>query len=408
MTKTPTDFAGIALLTAACAMSLPSNALAEPAAASNHSVGYVEAADGQVRAQGRFAVTGGSWADQIDRAASGDLADLVASIEPGEIQQAQFGYSASQFAANPEPSGTVPSGQVAQAEAGGDGDVFTDINEAARQSANPLGGDFMVLLNQWNVDVLDGDITDGSRMAFTHVFQPVIPIGLGGEWIWVTRPTFPIVYSAEVPNGLNTDIGFSGGVTPEGDPPAGAVNFDSESGLADIIVFSLVGTSSPRDYLGGGDLVLAGGATSIWPTATNSAFESEKFSAGPAGVAAFIGRDYTFGALAQHWWSYAGDSSAPDVNSSNIQYFYFVSFDGGWQIGGAPQIEIDWEQDSDDRWSVPIGLGVQKTHFFGKMPVRLGVEGQYYAVNQDTYGNEWRVQFTIAPIIPNIIGNLFK
>ncbi len=58
---------------------------------------------------------------------------------------------------------------------------------------------------------------------------------------------------------------------------------------------------------------------------------------------------------------------------------------------------------------MPIGLGVQKTQImFGKMPVKFGVEAQYYVVDRDTFGNEWRIQFTVAPIIPNFIGNLFK
>jgi hypothetical protein len=147
----------------------------------------------------------------------------------------------------------------------------------------------------------------------------------------------------------------------------------------------------------------------MFPTGS-SEFTTDQYSAGPAAVASFIGRKYIFGALGQHWWSYADtDSDADDVNQSNIQVFYFLNFPGGWQVGGAPQIEIDWEADSGDKWAVPIGLGVQKTQIlFGKMPVKFGVEAQYYAVNRDTYGNEWRIQFTIAPIIPNFIGNLFK
>ena len=297
------------------------------------------------------------------------------------------------LAARPSEAATsrVKAGeQVAQGEQpGGDGGVFADADEAARKSSNPLGGDFMVLLNQWNVDFLQGDITNKTRHSVTHVFQPVVPIGLGGDWIWVTRPTLPIVYDADLPAGPN--------------------QFDSESGFGDIITFSLVGISSQRQYLGGGDLVLAGGFTSMFPTGSSD-FTSDQYSAGPAGVASFIGRKYIFGALGQHWWSYADtDDDAGDVNQSNIQVFYFLNFPGGWQVGGAPQIEIDWEADSENRWAVPIGLGVQKTQIlFGKMPVKFGVEAQYYVVNRDTFGNEWRIQFTVAPIIPNLIGNLFK
>ena len=77
--------------------------------------------------------------------------------------------------------------------------------------------------------------------------------------------------------------------------------------------------------------------------------------------------------------------------------------------GGAPQIEVSWNAASGDKWAVPIGLGVQKTHFFPgiPMPIKLGVEVQYYVVDRDTYGNNWRIQFTFAPIIPNFIGGLF-
>ncbi len=42
------------------------------------------------------------------------------------------------------------------------------------------------------------------------------------------------------------------------------------------------------------------------------------------------------------------------------------------------------------------------------MPVKFGVEAQYYAVDRDTFWNEWRIQVAVAPIIPNSIGDLFK
>lgn len=287
--------------------------------------------------------------------------------------------------------------QAAQENPGaGGGEVFTNVDEAARQSSNPLGGDFMVILNQWNIDFQQGDITDETRYAYTHIFQPVVPIGLGGDWISVTRPTIPIIYSAELPSG------------PDLSNP-GLAEFDSESGFGDLILFSLLGTSTATDSMGGGDRVLAGGFTSMFPTGSKE-FTTDQYSLGPAAVAAFIGKDYIFGALGQHWWDVAEDEdNAPEINRTNVQVFYFLNFPGGWQVGGAPQIEVDWEADSGDKWAVPIGLGVQKTQImFGKMPVKFGVEAQYYAVDRDTLGNEWRIQFTIAPIIPNIIGNLFK
>ena len=84
------------------------------------------------------------------------------------------------------------------------GDVFSDPDEAARQSSNPLGGAFMILLNEFQLDLSDGDISSETRTTITHVFQPVIPIAIpaiGDDWISVTRPTLPIIYDAELPSG---------------------------------------------------------------------------------------------------------------------------------------------------------------------------------------------------------------
>ena len=188
-------------------------------------------------------------------------------------------------------------------------------------------------------------------------------------------------------------------------------NFDNTGlGLADFIVFSMVGQSIPTEKWGSGDMVWALGSTLQFPTATLDALKSKRYSAGPAGVVSFIGKDWLAGVLGQHWWDFASSGDGGhDVDLTNLQVFYFLNFPGGWQIGGAPLIEADWTASSGERWSVPIGFGVQKTQIlFGKMPVKFGVEAQYYVVSPDGYGKDWRIQFTIAPIIPNLIGNLLK
>ncbi len=272
------------------------------------------------------------------------------------------------------------------------GDVFTDPDEAARQSSNPLGGAFMIILNEFHLDLSDGDISSETRETVTHVFQPVIPIAipaLGDDWISVTRPTLPIIYDAEIPSGPGT--------------------FEHETGIGDLVLFSLLGRSIKTEAAGGGDMVVAGGFTAMFPTASDK-FASDKYSAGPAAVGAFIGKKFILGALGQHWWSFAdnGDSDGDDVDLTNVQYFYFLNFAGGWQVGAAPTIEVDWKADSDDRWSVPVGLGVQKVVFFGKIPVKLGLEANYYVMSPDTFGKEWKVKLTVAPIIPNIISNLIN
>ena len=82
--------------------------------------------------------------------------------------------------------------------------VFASADEAARQSSNPLGGAFFVLLNQIDNYFLDGDATDELRTVNTWAFQPVMPISLekllGPTWIWVNRPTLPFILHADVPD----------------------------------------------------------------------------------------------------------------------------------------------------------------------------------------------------------------
>jgi len=45
-----------------------------------------------------------------------------------------------------------------------------------------------------------------------------------------------------------------------------------------------------------------------------------KYQAGPAAMLFNMGKRWTVGLLAQHWWSYAGDSNRPKTNETNIQY----------------------------------------------------------------------------------------
>ena len=90
--------------------------------------------------------------------------------------------------------------------------------------------------------------------------------------------------------------------------------------------------------------------------------------------------------------------------------FYFINFPGGWQLGGTPIITADWEAREDNRWTVPIGLGVYKTQVFDfgsvKMPIKFGVEAQYSVVRPDAYGSQWNIRFTFAPVIPNLFNFL--
>ena len=66
-----------------------------------------------------------------------------------------------------------------------------------------------------------------------------------------------------------------------------------------------------------------------------------------------------------------------------------------------PNIQIDWEKDGSDRFTVPVGLGRIGLFKWGNTPVRWGIEAQYYVNQPDPVGPEWNLKFFIAPIKPN-------
>ncbi len=59
------------------------------------------------------------------------------------------------------PEGAAPTWRMISqtADSGEQGEaLFADADEAARKTSNPLGGDFMVLINEWHYTSLEGRI----------------------------------------------------------------------------------------------------------------------------------------------------------------------------------------------------------------------------------------------------------
>ena len=292
----------------------------------------------------------------------------------------------------------------------------------ARQSSNPLGGNFIILLNQIDRYFVQGDIVDGTINLTSWAIQPVISVPLrkqlGENWIWVTRPTFPIILNKDIPDtgairdAIGERIGGSqlpggGGPTVDGAGgiPGGGLITKNQFGYGDTIVFSLLGQSIPTEAMGGGDIVWGLGPTFSFDTATQKFLGTGKHSIGPAGVFAFIGRKFILGALSQNWFSVGGQSDRDNVTFSWLNLFYFLNFPDGWQVGGTPVVTANWEADDKDRWTVPIALGVYKTlKLADQLPIKLGIEGQWMAVRPDTIGQQWNLRFVFAPILPSPFG----
>lgn len=145
------------------------------------------------------------------------------------------------------------------------------------------------------------------------------------------------------------------------------------------------------------------GPTFIFPTASDDKLGLEKYSAGPAGFIGYLGKEWSVGVMAQQWFSFAGEDNRSDVSKLNLQYFIYRQLPDLWQVTMSPNITANWEAPSENRWMVPIGLGVSKTIFMGKVPVRWAIEILKSIVQPDAFGMDWNIRLSITPVIPNLI-----
>ena len=219
------------------------------------------------------------------------------------------------------------------------------------------------------------------------IFQPIMPIKLTDSLKMITRPTIPVIFSAQVP-----EPNFFGGV-----------DFERKTGIGDI---SLPLVVSPNDglHFGGGEMVGGLGPTWTFPTSTDDALGSEKWEVGPAAIAVWKNEKITLGVFPQYWWSFASRDSDRDATShGSFLYFMFYNLPNAWQIGFNPTITYNDKASSGNKWNVPIGLVVAKTIRIGKMPVKFQFGAEYSVVSQDDFGTEWRIKLNIIPVIPDLI-----
>ena len=143
-----------------------------------------------------------------------------------------------------------------------------------------------------NYDRDIGPLDDGWKLQ-TNI-QPVIPIEWGDNWNLITRTIMPVISQNDIAPGTG-----------------------SQFGLGDI---NLSLFFSPREPTSGG-LIWGVGPVLLLPTATDSLLGAKKWGAGPAAVALTMNGPWTAGILANHVWSYAGDSDRQDISNTFAQPF---------------------------------------------------------------------------------------
>ncbi|HTY89405.1 MAG TPA: hypothetical protein VMB80_18290 [Candidatus Acidoferrum sp.] len=200
--------------------------------------------------------------------------------------------------------------------------------------------------------------------------QPVIPISLSEDWNLITRTILPII-----------------------NQPSPAPGTPNASGLGDINP-SLFLSPAKADT----KFIWGVGPTFTLPTATEAMLGNSKWCAGPAAVALTMQGHWVVGALVNQQWSFAGWGDHY-VSAFLAQPFINYNLPHGWYFSSSPIMTADWTSASKDQWTVPVGGGIGKIQWFGKLPINFQVQAFYNAVTPE-YGADWQLRFQVQFLFP--------
>jgi len=130
-------------------------------------------------------------------------------------------------------------------------------------------------------------------------------------------------------------------------------------------------------------------------------FGSGKWAAGPSLVALAMPGKWVIGGVINNVWSFAGDADRADVNFMTFQPFFNYNFPK-FYLTYAPIITNDWEAESGNQLTLPVGLGAGKLVKFGKLPVNLNANYFYNVITPDN-GPDWQIRILAAVLLPTSI-----
>ena len=238
----------------------------------------------------------------------------------------------------------------------------------------------------WDGDLLDGTGEDAKVMN-TTVIQPVIATQLTDNWKAIFRPVIPI-------NSFDTISGFDI-IEDEAEGSLTSTDWDRETGLGDILLWTAFTNNYKPPFVWGF------GPTIMMDTASDDTLGTGKWSAGPMALATYVTDKWIIGGVAQHWWSFAGDSDRDDVSLTDFQPIIRYRLSAQTNIGMAPNVQYNWTADSGEKLRLPLGGGISTVVMMGRLPVAIGVEYYYMVESPDTFGPEHQIRFVFTPVLPS-------
>ena len=242
-----------------------------------------------------------------------------------------------------------------------------DAAALAKQLANPVAALISVPL-QLNYDSGFGPDGDGDKWLLN--IQPVVPISIGENWNLISRTILPVVSQYDL---------F---------PDAG-----SQSGIGDIVQS---GFFSPKAPTASG-WICGVGPVFLLPTGSDDLLTADKWGAGPTAVVLRQTGPWTYGALGNHLWSFAGDDARGDVSATFLQPFLVYGTPTGWTYSMNSESTYDWE---GEQASVPVNVAVSKVTKIGGQLVSLAGGLRYWVDGPENGPDGLAYRFTVTLLFP--------
>ncbi len=240
--------------------------------------------------------------------------------------------------------------------------------ELAKLAQNPVGNLVSVPF-QNNTNFSFGPL-DKTQNVLN--IQPVYPIHVNTDWNVITRTILPLLWQ-----------------------PALVPGESSTFGLSDVQFSAFLSPANPGEFIWGV------GAIAQLPTHTDDNLGNDRWGLGPTAVILRMSRGspWVYGALINNVWSVNGSNSSPPINQMLLQPFVNYNFPSGTYLTSAPIITANWQANSGDTWTVPLGGGIGRIFHFGKLPVNSQIAA-YYNVETPKFGADWQLRAQVQFMFP--------
>jgi hypothetical protein len=238
--------------------------------------------------------------------------------------------------------------------------------ELAKQSQNPLASLISLpLQNNTNFGIGPEDETQNVLNI-----QPVWPFKIGDKWNLITRTIVPLISQPDI---------YTGGQ-------------GTKTGVGNTTFTAFFSPSAPAKLTWGVGPVL------VIPTASNDALGQDQWAAGVGVVGLMMPGQWVIGSLISNVWDVNGKQR---VNFFTWQYFINYNFKKakGWYFTSAPIMTANWEAESGNQWTIPVGGGFGKIFKIGKQPVNAQVQA-FYNVEVPENGPDWQLRLQFQLLFP--------